>query len=61
MPKWPAWIMFGTMAACAYPAMTASPSEPAQRTSNRVKFFAQNAPAPDAARSIKRFDRSEAR
>jgi hypothetical protein len=24
MPKWPAWVLFGTMAACAYPAVTAS-------------------------------------
>jgi hypothetical protein len=24
MPKWPAWIMLATMAACAYPAVTAS-------------------------------------
>jgi hypothetical protein len=24
MPKWPAWIMLATMAACAYPAITAS-------------------------------------
>jgi hypothetical protein len=24
MPKWPAWVLFGTMAACAYPAVSAS-------------------------------------
>jgi hypothetical protein len=24
MPKWPAWVLFATMAACAYPAVTAS-------------------------------------
>jgi len=24
MPKWPAWVLFGTMAACAYPALSAS-------------------------------------
>lgn len=24
MPKWPAWVLFGTMAACAYPAVTVS-------------------------------------
>jgi hypothetical protein len=24
MPKWPAWILFGTMALSAYPAMTAT-------------------------------------
>lgn len=25
MPKWPAWIMFGAAAACAYPAVTNPP------------------------------------
>ncbi len=24
MPKWPAWVLFATMAACAYPAVSAS-------------------------------------
>jgi hypothetical protein len=24
MPRWPAWVLFGTMAACAYPALSAS-------------------------------------
>jgi len=24
MPKWPAWVLFGSMAACAYPAFSAS-------------------------------------
>ena len=24
MPRWPAWVLFGTMAACAYPAVSAS-------------------------------------
>jgi hypothetical protein len=30
MPKWPAWILFATMAACAYPAVSAStdPEQP---------------------------------
>ena len=27
MPKWPAWIMLGFAAACAYPAMTTPPPE----------------------------------
>ena len=27
MPKWPAWVLFGTMAACAYPAVSASSHE----------------------------------
>jgi heat shock protein HslJ len=25
MPKWPAWILFGAAAACAYPAVTSPP------------------------------------
>jgi len=24
MPKWPAWVLFASMAACAYPALSAS-------------------------------------
>lgn len=33
MPKWPAWIMFGAAAACAYPAVTnPPPSDPAMET-----------------------------
>jgi len=34
MPKWPAWALFGAMAACAYPAVSASvEAEPAPRAS----------------------------
>ncbi|HZG07652.1 MAG TPA: hypothetical protein VEZ70_01590 [Allosphingosinicella sp.] len=29
MPKWPAWILFGLAAACAYPALTSpNPTDP---------------------------------
>lgn len=27
MPKWPAWVLFASMAACAYPAFSASTGE----------------------------------
>lgn len=27
MPKWPAWVLFGVMGACTYPAITAPPPE----------------------------------
>jgi uncharacterized membrane protein len=31
MPRWPAWVLFGAAAACAYPAVTSGPPvEPGQ-------------------------------
>jgi uncharacterized membrane protein len=31
MPRWPAWILFGTAAACAYPAVTTPPPAAQER------------------------------
>lgn len=48
MPKWPAWVLFGTMAACAYPAVTASaeagvkePAQVAAQPSSLASAFAR--------------------
>jgi hypothetical protein len=32
MPKWPAWVLFASMAACAYPALSASSDTDRQTT-----------------------------
>ena len=48
MPKWPAWVLFATMAACAYPAVTASadaagkePARAAAQPSSLASAFAR--------------------
>ena len=35
MPKWPAWVLFGTMAACAYPAVSASAGADAAKSASQ--------------------------
>ena len=42
MPKWPAWVLFATMAACAYPAVASSAdaSQPAPHTAEQTASLA---------------------
>jgi hypothetical protein len=45
MPKWPAWVLFATMAACAYPAVSASAAadQPAPQAAAQPTSFASAA------------------
>jgi len=52
MPKWPAWVLFGTMALCAYPAVTASAprGEPAVTVESPIERPVKPVPAPVESR-----------
>jgi uncharacterized membrane protein len=41
MPRWPAWIMFATMAACTYPAITAPAPAPAAAVAESYRALGQ--------------------